>query len=91
MGKEAGYILDRDELLQIRQRKLLTSDRDYLYFALQIDYPGKLNPSIDVEVFCDRWNLSSGDFYKALGDLRNKGVVEAISNELSLQMQLPDR
>ncbi|MGI0488524.1 hypothetical protein ACN4EK_24200 [Pantanalinema rosaneae CENA516] len=40
MGKEVGYILDRDELLQIRQRKLLTSDRDYLYFALQIDYPG---------------------------------------------------
>jgi hypothetical protein len=87
MGKEVGYILDRDELLQIRQRKLLTSDRDYLYFALQIDYPGKLNPSIDVEAFCDRWELSNGDFYKALGDLRNKGVVEAISNELSLQMQ----
>lgn len=87
MGKEVGYILDRDQLLQIRQRKLLTSDRDYLYFALQIDYPGKLNPSIDVEVFCDRWELSSGDFYKALGDLRNKGVVEAISSELSLQMQ----
>lgn len=88
---DTAYILDRDELLQIRQRRLLTSDRDYLYFALQIDYPGKLNPSIDVEAFCDRWDLSSGDFYKALGDLRNRGVVESISNELSLQMQLPDK
>jgi hypothetical protein len=91
MGKEAGYILDRDELLQIRQRKLLTSDRDYLYFALQIDYPGKLNPTINVESFCERWELSSGSFYKALGDLRNKGVVEAIFSELSLQMQVPEK
>ncbi|HEY9628630.1 MAG TPA: hypothetical protein V6C84_15115 [Coleofasciculaceae cyanobacterium] len=86
-AKQTGYFLDRDELLQVRERKLLTSDRDYVYFALQIDYPGKLNPAIDVQEFCDRWMLSSGDFYKALGDLRNKGVIEAISNELSLQMQ----
>lgn len=91
MVKEAEYILDRDELLQIRQRKLLTSDRDYLYFALQIDYPGKLNPTINVESFCERWELSSGSFYKALGDLRNKGVVEAIFSELSLQMQVPEK
>jgi hypothetical protein len=35
---DTAYILDRDELLQIRQRNLLTSDQDYLYFALQIDY-----------------------------------------------------
>lgn len=88
---EAAYILDRNELLQIRQRKLLTSDRDYLYFALQIDYPGKLNPTINVESFCERWELSSGSFYKALGDLRNKGVVEAIFSELSLQMQVPEK
>lgn len=91
MVKEAEYILDRDELLQIRQRKLLTSDRDYLYFALQIDYPGKLNPTINVESFCERWELSSGSFYKALGDLRNKGIVEAIFSELSLQMQVPEK
>ncbi|MBD2156746.1 hypothetical protein [Leptolyngbya sp. FACHB-16] len=91
MVEEAEYILDRDELLQIRQRKLLTSDRDYLYFALQIDYPGKLNPTINVESFCERWELSSGSFYKALGDLKNKGVVEAIFSELSLQMQVPEK
>ncbi len=87
MGKEVGYILDRDELLQIRQRKLLTSDRDYLYFALQIDYPGKLNPVIDVEAFCERWELSIGNFYKSLGDLKNRGVVEAITNQLNLRIQ----
>lgn len=84
--KQAGYFLDRDELLQVRSRKLLTSDRDYLYFALQIDYPGKLNPLIDVQNFCDRWELSIGDFYKALGDLKNKGVVEAIASQLDLQI-----
>lgn len=88
---DTAYILDRDELLQIRQRKLLTSDRDYLYFALQIDYPSKINPTINVESFCERWELSSGSFYKALGDLRNKGVVEAIFSELSLQMQVPEK
>ena len=48
---QAGYWLDRDELLRIRDRKLLTSDRDYLFFALQIDYPGKLNPNVDVAAF----------------------------------------
>lgn len=83
---KAGYWLDRDELMKIRDRKLLCSDRDYLYFALQIDYPGKLNPQIDVDNFCDRWNLSTGDFYKALGDLKNKGIVEAISNQLDLHL-----
>lgn len=84
---QAGYWLDREELMRIRDRKLLSSDRDYLYFALQIDYPGKRNPQIDVDSFCDRWNLSAGDFYKALGDLKNKGIVEAISNQLNLQLQ----
>ena len=85
--QQAGYWLDREELLRIRDRKLLSSDRDYLYFALQIDYPGKLNPQIDVDSFCDRWDLSAGNFYKALGDLKNKGIVEAISNQLNLHLQ----
>lgn len=79
------YQLDRDELLQIRKMKLLTSDRDYVFFALQIDYPDKLNPSIDVTNFCQRWELSDGDFYKALGELRNKGIVVSIANQLDLQ------
>ncbi len=85
--QEIGYWLDREELLRIRERKLLTSDRDYLFFVLQIDYPGKLNPSVDVTAFCNRWVLSVGDFYKALGDLKNKDVVVSISNQLDLQMK----
>jgi hypothetical protein len=87
MKTQKGYWLDRDELLKIRDRKILCSDRDYLYFALQIDYPKKLDPQIDIDIFCDRWNLSEGDFYKALGDLKNKKIVEAISNQLDLQLQ----
>lgn len=38
----SGYLLTYEELLRIRTLKLLTSDRDYVFFALQIDYPGKL-------------------------------------------------
>jgi len=50
---DAGcYALDREELLCIRGLKLLTSDRDYIFFALQLDFPGKLNPKIDVDAFC---------------------------------------
>ena len=45
----AGYLLDREELLRIRQLKLLTSDRDYIFFALQIDFPSKLNPTLDIQ------------------------------------------
>jgi hypothetical protein len=83
----ASYAIDRDELLRIRQMKILTSDRDYLFFALQIDYPDKLNPTIEVGSFCERWVLSDGDFYKALGELRKKGIVVSIANRLDLQFQ----
>ncbi|HEY9696125.1 MAG TPA: hypothetical protein V6D10_02605 [Trichocoleus sp.] len=81
-----GYSLDREELIRVRTLKLLTSNRDYVFFALQIDYPGKLNPAINVTAFCDRWELDEGNLYKALGDLRNKGVVVSISSQLNLQL-----
>jgi len=81
------YLIDREELLRIRQIKLLTNDRDYVFFALQIDYPSKLNPTIEVSVFCERWDLDDGDFYKALGELRKKGIVASIANSLNLQFQ----
>lgn len=79
-----NYSLDREELLRLRSLKLLTSDRDYVFFALQIDHPGKLNPAIDVAAFSDRWELDDGNLYKALGELRKKGIVVAISNQLNL-------
>jgi hypothetical protein len=81
-----SYLIDRDELLRIRNLRLLTNDRDYVFFALQVDYPGKLNPAINVAAFCDRWELDEGDLYKALGDLRKKGIVVSISNQLNLQL-----
>jgi len=59
-----SYSLDREELLRIRDLKLLTSDRDYIFFALQIDYSGKLNPTIDVNAFCERWGLNEGNLYR---------------------------
>ncbi|MBW4491236.1 MAG: hypothetical protein KME12_26065 [Trichocoleus desertorum ATA4-8-CV12] len=83
----AAYIVDREELLRIRNLKLLSSDRDYIFFALQIDFPGKLNPAIDVAAFCERWELRDGNLYKALGELRNKGIVVAIASQLNLQFQ----
>lgn len=81
-----GYLLDRGELLRVRSLKLLTSDRDYIFFALQIDYPAKLAPVIDVAAFCDRWEISDGDLYKALGELRKKDIVVSISSQLNLQL-----
>lgn len=80
------YSLNREELLRIRDLKLLTSDRDYVFFALQLDFPGKLNPKINVNAFCDRWELDEGDLYKALGELRKKGIVVAIATQISLQI-----
>ncbi|MBD2067751.1 hypothetical protein H6F93_09450 [Leptolyngbya sp. FACHB-671] len=87
VSPSAGYLLDREELIRIRSLKLLTSDRDYVFFALQIDFPGKLNPSVDVEAFCERWELSDGNLYKALGELRNKGIVVSIASQLNLEFQ----
>ncbi|MEP0920148.1 hypothetical protein NC981_25475 [Leptolyngbya sp. DQ-M1] len=81
-----SYLLDREELLQIRNLRLLTSDRDYVFFALRVDYPGELNPPIDMIAFCNRWELDEGDLYKALGDLRKKGIIVSISSHLNLQL-----
>ena len=83
----AGYLLDREELIRIRNLRLLTSDRDYVLFALQVDFPGELNPSVEVEAFCQRWELSDGNLYKALGELRNKDIVVSISSQLNLELQ----
>lgn len=71
---------------RVRDLKLVTSDRDYIFFALQIDYPGRLSPAIDVTAFCDRWEIDDGDLYKALGELRKKGIIVSISNRLNLQL-----
>lgn len=86
LASDVAYLLDRDELLRIRDLKLLTSGRDYVFFALQIDYPDKLNPAIDVIAFCERWDLDEGDLYKSLGELRKKGIVVSISSQLNLQL-----
>ena len=59
---EAGYLVSRDELLNLPERKLLTNDRDYVFFALQIDLPGKLNSTVDVTAFCDCGELSPNVF-----------------------------
>ena len=83
----AGYTLNREALIRIRSLKLLISDRDYVFFALQANSPGKLNPSVNVEAFCQRWELSNGSLYKALGKLRNKGIVVAIASQLNLEFQ----
>ncbi|MBD1848252.1 hypothetical protein H6F89_33875 [Cyanobacteria bacterium FACHB-63] len=53
---------------------------------MQVDYPGKLTPAIGVLAFCDRWELDEGDLYKALGELRKKGIVVLISSQLNLQL-----
>ncbi len=85
---DAGcYTLNREELFRIRDLKLLTSDRDYIFFALQLDFPGKLNPKIDVDAFCDRWELDEGDLYKALNEIRKKGLVVSITSQISLQIR----
>lgn len=82
-----SYLVDREELLRIRDMKLLTSDRDYVFFALQIDYSNRNSPLIDVDAFCGRWSLNEGNLYKALGELRNKGVVVPISSQIELKFQ----
>lgn len=87
MSNPPGYELTREELYRIRSLKLLTNDRDYLYFALQIDYPSKLNPTIEVDAFCERWEMTIGNFYRAVGELKNKGIVLSLSSQLDLQMQ----
>jgi hypothetical protein len=57
-----------------------------VFFALQVNYPGKLNPAVDVTAFCNRWELDEGDRYKAFGELRKKGIVTSISSRLNLQL-----
>jgi hypothetical protein len=71
---DAHYLLDRDELSRIRGLRLLASARDYVSFALQMNYPGKLNPAINVVAFCAPEGIS----YAACWELDEGGSVQSV-------------
>lgn len=62
----------------------------YIYFALVIE---KLynTQNINVEEFCDRWNITTFDFIKCVNDLNKKDVVHTHNQPKHIQLTLfPD-
>lgn len=51
-------------------QRFWTSDRDYVSFALQIDFPGKLSSLVNAKAFYERWNLCwATDSFRAKGQM----------------------
>lgn len=73
-------LIDREELLRLRDLGLLSSNKDYLYMALEIDYP-RARKNIDTELLAERWStekhwLTVADVLIAIGNLAKKGLLD---------------
>jgi hypothetical protein len=91
----AAIVLDRGELLDRRDQGLYGNNLDYVYMAIEIDYPSKLKPQINVGNLADRWStpkksLSEADVTIAIGRLCKKGFLDLPSLKLDVTFTVPD-
>lgn len=63
------------------------SKLSYVYFGLVIEKQEN-NESVDIEQFCDRWNVSRFDFLKSVNDLDNKSVFYIHNQPKHIQLTL---
>jgi hypothetical protein len=87
--------LDRDELLIRRDIGLYGNNIDFVYMAIEIDFPGKLLPKINVSIFAERWAsekkpLTEADVTIALGRLSKKGLLALPSLKVDVAFTLPE-
>lgn len=59
----------------------------YIYFGLVIEKQ-ETTKDINIEEFCDRWNIKMFDFIKCVNDLNKKGVVHTHNQLKHIQLTL---
>lgn len=81
----AIYQIDRAELLELWADSLLPV-RSYIYFALKLEYPGGVpDGGLDIETFCQDWEVSAAQFLGAIASLGRKGIIQIRTKRLDLE------
>lgn len=83
-SKPREYVIDRDELLRLREFKLI-QDKLFVYLALKLTYDTS-EPSIDIPWFCQQWDLKEAEITTALAQLQKKGALQPVARQLTLQL-----
>ena len=78
------YVIDRDELLRLREAGLI-QDKLYVYLALKLTYT-QSNPDIDILSFCEQWELSEVQMATAIAQLHKKGALQPVARQLQLEL-----
>lgn len=78
------YVIDRNELLQLRESGLIQS-KLYVLLAIKLSYDTQ-EPSIDIPWFCQQWDLKEAEFTTALAQLQKKGALQPVARQLTLQL-----
>jgi len=78
------YSLDRQKLLQFKRSKIVDKVF-YVYMAILLTFES-LDVDIDVEDFCDEWEISESEFASAVATLQKKKALT--SNTGTVQLEL---
>lgn len=78
------YLIDREELLRLKEEKLI-APKLYVYIALKLSYT-QSNPSVDIESFCESWEISETEFATAIAQLQKKKALQPVARQLQLEL-----
>lgn len=87
--------LDRETLLDRRDKGLFGSITDYIALALEIDFPGRLSAQVNPKDVADRWStpkkpLTQADVLIGLGRLMKKGFFDIPHCQIGVIVTEPD-
>ncbi|GAC1457974.1 MAG: hypothetical protein NVSMB70_02170 [Chamaesiphon sp.] len=83
-----SYELDRDELIRLRDIGLMPM-KLFVFLAIKMSFGD--SPSINIETFCEDWEIENeADFHAAIAQLHKKRLLEPVARQLKLQF-LTDR
>ncbi len=83
-SKSREYLINRDELLHLRELGLI-QPKLFVYLAIKLSYEHS-EPSIDIPLFCQRWELKEEEFSTAIAQLQKKKVLQPVARQLTLQL-----
>ena len=82
--RQREYLIDRQELLRLREEKLI-QDKLFVYLAIKLSYD-TCEPHIDIPWFCDQWEIKEEVFSTAIAQLHKKGALQPVARQLTLQL-----
>lgn len=78
------FSLDSKELMRLQEMGVITG-KAYVYLALKLTYD-TLNVSVDIESFCEDWQLTPSELALALAQLQKKGALAPVHHQLELEL-----